>query len=134
MVFVHDRPGVALALATLPLAFAGLIGAWAFEHAPFLENPFWLGLFLGNLALAVAISLEKFVKLPAFHLCAVKATDVGMTAFFAALFLYGFVPWDFAHSFGFSTLAGLEIAAVALVIDKSDTDLKGLYWVLIAKR
>lgn len=113
---------------------AGLTGVWVFERAPFVENPFWLLLFLGCLALAVAVSLVKFGKLPAFHLYSFKIADIGMTGFFAALFLYGFVPWAYAASLGFAALAALEIVAVALAIPEFRTDLKGLWWVLKARR
>lgn len=122
------------ALADSLTLVAGLTGVWVFERAPFVENPRWLGLFLGSLALAVAVSLARFRKLPAFHLYSFKAADIGMTAFFAALFLYGFVPWAYALSLGFAALAALEIVAVALVIPEFRTDLKGLYWVLRARR
>ena len=76
----------------------------------------------------------RFRKLPAFHLYAFKAAEIGLTAFFATLFLYSFVPWAYALSLGFAALAALEIAAVALVIPAFRTDLKGLYWVLKERR
>ncbi|MEZ5768143.1 MAG: CDP-alcohol phosphatidyltransferase family protein [Paracoccaceae bacterium] len=122
------------ALADSLTLIAGLTGVWVFERAPFLDNPFWLGLFLASLALAVAVSLVRFRKLPAFHLYAFKAADIGMIAFFATLFLYGFLPWAYALSLGFAALAALEIAALALVIPTFRTDLKGLYWVLKERR
>ena len=113
---------------------AGLTGVWVFERTPFLESPFWLGLFLGLLALATVTTLIKFRKLPAFHLYSFKLADIGMTGFFGVLFLYGFVPWAYALSLGFAALAALEIVAVALLIPECRTDLKGLWWVLQARR
>jgi CDP-diacylglycerol--glycerol-3-phosphate 3-phosphatidyltransferase len=121
------------ALADSLTLVAGLIGVWVFERAPFIENPVWLVLFLGALALATATTLLRFGRLPAFHLYSFKAADVGMTAFFTTLFLYGFVPWAYALTLGFAALAALEIFAVALVIPEFRTDLKGLWWVLKAR-
>lgn len=118
------------ALADSLTLVAGLVGVWVFERTPFVENPFWLVLFLFCLALATATTLVRFGKLPAFHLYAFKLADLGMTAFFAVLFLYGFVPWAYAIALGFAALAALEIFVVALVIDDFKTDLKGLWWVL----
>lgn len=122
------------ALADSLTLVAGLIGVWVFERAPFVENPFWLLLFLGALALATGTTLVRFGKLPAFHLYSFKAADIGMTAFFAGLFLYGFVPWGYALSLGFAALAALEIVAVALVIPEFRTDLKGLWWIFRARK
>jgi len=122
------------ALADSLTLAAGLAGVWVFERAPFIETPFWLLVFLGALTLATATTVVKFGKLPAFHLYSFKAADIGMTAFFVALFLYGFVPWAYALSLGFAALAALEILAVALAIPEFRTDLKGLWWVLRADR
>jgi len=113
---------------------AGLVGVWVFERSPFLETPGWLLMFLGALALATLVSLVKFCRLPAFHLYSFKLADVVMTAFFIAVFLYDFLPWAYALSMILGTLAALEIVAVALVIDRFRTDLKGLWWVLQARR
>lgn len=113
---------------------AGLVGVWVFERTPFIEAPGWLMMFLGMLALATVISLVKFQRLPAFHLYSFKVADVGLTAFFVAVFLYDFLPWAYALSMSFATLAAIEVIAVALVIDHFRTDLKGLWWVLRARR
>lgn len=113
---------------------AGLTGVWMFERAPFIEAPFWLLLFLGTLALATLVSLVKFRRLPAFHLYSFKLADLALTAFFVAVFLYDFLPWAYALSMSLATLAALEIIAVALVIDRFRTDLKGLWWVLRSRR
>ena len=118
------------ALADSATLVAGLVGIWVFERAPFVQNPFWLGLFLATLALATATTLIRFRKLPAFHLYSFKLADIGLTGFFVVLFLYGFVPWAYAAALGLAALAALEITAVALVIREFRTDLKGLWWVL----
>ncbi|GGD31815.1 CDP-alcohol phosphatidyltransferase family protein [Sinisalibacter lacisalsi] len=113
---------------------AGLVGVWVFERAPFLESPGWLLMFLAALGVATAVSLVKFGRLPAFHLYSFKLADLALTAFFIAVFLYDFLPWAYALSMSLATLAALEIIAVALVIDRFRTDLKGLWWVLRARR
>lgn len=113
---------------------AGLTGVWVFERAPFVDNPKWLLMFLGALALATLTTLVKFGRLPAFHLYSFKIADIFLTAFFAAVFLIGFSPLAYAGSMSFATLAALEIVAVALVIDRFEPDLKGLWWVLRSRR
>lgn len=122
------------ALADSLTLVAGLTGVWVFERVPFIENPRWLLMFLAALALATLVTLVKFRRLPAFHLYSFKIADIGLTAFFAAVFLIGFSPWAYAAAMSFATLAALEIVAVALVIDRFEPDLKGLWWVLKARR
>lgn len=118
------------ALADSLTLAAGLTGVWVFERAPFLAQPFWLLLFLGTLALATLVTLARFGRLPAFHLYSFKLADIALTAFFASVFLVGFHPWAYAAAMLLATLAALEIIAVALLIDRFRTDLKGLWWVL----
>jgi len=113
---------------------AGLTGIWVFERTPFVESPGWLLLFLGTLALATLVSLVKFRRLPAFHLYSFKLADLALTAFFISVFLYEFLPWAYAVSMSLATLAALEVIAVALVIERFRTDLKGLWWVLEARQ
>jgi cardiolipin synthase (CMP-forming) len=113
---------------------AGLTGVWVFERAPFVENPRWLAIFLGALGLATIVSLARFRRLPAFHLYSFKLADLVLTAFFAAVFLYDFLPWAYALSMSLATLAALEIIVVALVVERFRTDLKGIWWVLRARR
>ncbi len=122
------------ALADSATLIAGLTGVWVFERQPFLDDPFWLGLFLGTLTLATAVTLIRFGRLPAFHLWSFKVADVALTLFFVTLFVHGFVPWAYALSMGLATLAAAEVIAVALVVDRFRTDLKGLWWVIRARR
>jgi cardiolipin synthase (CMP-forming) len=131
----ESRLGARLdALADSLTLGAGLSGVWAFERAPFVENPRWLAMFLAALALATVVSLVKFRRLPAFHLYSFKLADLVLTAFFAAVFLYDFLPWAYALSMSLATLAALEIIVVALVVERFRTDLKGIWWVLRARR
>ncbi len=113
---------------------AGLVGVWVFERAPFLAAPGWLLTFLATLAIATVVTLVKFRRLPAFHLCSFKFADVVLTGFFLAVFLYDFLPWAYALAMSAATLAAMEIIVVALLIDRFRTDLKGLWWVLKARR
>lgn len=122
------------ALADSLTLAAGLTGVWVFERAPFVERPFWLLLFLCALALATLTTLLKFRRLPAFHLYSFKLADIGLTAFFAAVFLIEFYPWAYIASMSLAALAALEITAVALAVDRFRPDLKGLYWVLKARK
>lgn len=122
------------ALADSATLIAGLTGVWVFERAPFVAQPFWLLLFLAVLALATLTTLIRFRRLPAFHLYSFKPADVGLTAFFAAVFLIGFSPLAYAAAMSLATLAALEIIAVALAIDRFRPNLKGLWWVLRRKQ
>lgn len=113
---------------------AAVVGAFAFEQQAIMDNLGWLVLALACLGLATLVTLVKFAKLPAFHLYSFKATDVVLTGFFVALFLYGFVWWFYVLSTLCLAAASLEIVAVALVIDEFRTNQKGLWWVLAARR
>jgi phosphatidylglycerophosphate synthase len=113
---------------------AGLTGVWVFERTPFIAQPVWLLLFLGALTLATLVTLIRFRRLPAFHLYSFKLADLGLTAFFVAVFVLDFYQWAYVASMSLATFAALEIVAVALVIDRFQPDLKGLWWVLRARR
>jgi CDP-diacylglycerol--glycerol-3-phosphate 3-phosphatidyltransferase len=117
-------------LVTIISAVGILTMQWRFvvDHAWQLE--LLLGLFLGE----VAISLWRYRRLSSFHTYLVRISAYLQGAFFLGLFFWGYWPWLFYVMWIVACLGQAEEWVILALLPKWTHDVRGLYWVLKARR
>lgn len=132
---LQSRVGAALDttadfLVTIFSAVGIVTMQWRFvvDHAWQLE--LLLGLFLGE----VAISLWRYRRLSSFHTYLVRITAYLQGAFFLALFFWGYSAWLFYVMWIVACVGQAEEWILLALLPEWTHDVRGLYWVLKARR
>ena len=93
-----------------------------------------LSLLVGcNLAESAA-GLLKYGRLTSFHCYSMRAAAYAQGIFFMGLFLWGYTAWLFQVMFTLTCAAYLENFLLLAILPKWSHDVRGLYWVLKARR
>jgi len=103
---------------------------WRFvvDHAWQLE--LLLGLFLGE----VAISLWRYHRLSSFHTYLVRLGAYAQGVFFLSLFFWGYQAWLYYVMWVIACLGHAEEWVILALLPEWTHDVRGLYWVLKARR
>jgi cardiolipin synthase len=117
-------------LVTLIAATGMITLQWRFVVAHAWQLGLFAGLYLGE----VMISLARYHRLSSFHTYLVRISAYAQGIFFVALFFSGYVPWLFYLTWIVSCLAELEEWMLLALLPAWTHDVRGLYWVLEARR
>lgn len=112
-------------------AIAGVFFFKASDFYPFLGS-FFVFIFL--LCFAHILSVIKFKRLPSLHLYSWKIGGYIQGAFFIVLFMLGFYTLFYYIMIIWGILAFCEHIIIQIIIDKMQSNAKGLYWVLKNKK
>jgi CDP-diacylglycerol--glycerol-3-phosphate 3-phosphatidyltransferase len=93
-----------------------------------------LALFVGLLFGEVIVSLVRYHRLSSFHTYLVRISAYAQGIFFVGLFFWGYVVWLFYLTWIVSCLAELEEWILLALLPTWTHDVRGLYWVLKARR
>ena len=89
-----------------------------------------LGLYVGE----VLISLARYRRLSSFHTYADRVCAYAQGIFFVGLFFWGYTPWLFYTAWIAGCLAYIEEWALLALLPEWTHDVRGIYWVLKARR
>jgi phosphatidylglycerophosphate synthase len=133
----HFESGLGAALDTTADFLMAVIAAIgmvtlqpAFVSAHLIELVILASLYVGE----VAASLLRYRKLSSFHTYASRIWAYSQGAFFIWLFFRGYTPWLFYTAWIAGCVAHLEEFALLAVLPEWTHDVRGLYWVLKARR
>ncbi len=118
-------------IGTYILAIIGIFMFKANEFKPHLES-FYVFIFL--FLSANLLSLVKFKRLPSLHLYSWKIGGYIQGLFFFILFVFGFYPSFYYFMIIWGILSFLEHICIQLLINRMQSNLKGLFWVLKARQ
>lgn len=123
--------GAALdSLADTGLYFQALAGIFAFKWMDFLPHIISFSIFIGLFILADILPLIKFRKYSSYHTYGAKIGGYIKGAFFFILFIFGFYQWFYYIMVITGMIAFAESILITIILKESQTDVKGLYWVL----
>ncbi|HEY3885392.1 MAG TPA: CDP-alcohol phosphatidyltransferase family protein [Vicinamibacterales bacterium] len=132
---VQSPSGAALdSAADILVTVIGGIGTvtmqWPFIVAQALRLELLAGLFVGE----VLVSLARYHRLSSFHTYLVRASAYVQGAFLLSLFFWGYSAPLFHAMWIISCLGQLEEWALLAILPEWRCDVRGLYWVLKARR
>jgi cardiolipin synthase (CMP-forming) len=113
------------------LAFTGLL---VFKMDDFKPHLVSFIVFVSMMALTVIISLIKFGKFPSFHLYITKIGGYIQGAFIICLFTLGFYALFYYLVIIWAIIGAMEHIAIQMIIPEMQSNVKGLYWVLKARK
>jgi len=105
---------------------------WADISAPARAAAFFT--FLAAYALLMLTGLVKFKRQPSLHTYVFKISAYLQSACLLTVFLFGFSAPLYFFTLAWGCLACLEEVAILLVLKETQSDVKGLYWVLKERR
>ncbi|HEY5124669.1 MAG TPA: CDP-alcohol phosphatidyltransferase family protein [Ignavibacteria bacterium] len=117
-------------LADTGLYFQALAGIFAFKWMDFLPHIISFSIFIGLFILADILPLIKFRKYNSYHTFGAKIGGYIKGAFFFVLFIFGFYHWFYYIMVITGMIAFTESILITIILKESQTDVKGLYWVL----
>ena len=117
-------------IADLGTYIAAIAGVFFFKVADFYPyiGSFFIFIFL--LCFSHILSLIKFKRLPSLHLYSWKIGGYIQGAFFIVLFIFDFYPVLYYIMLIWGILAFCEHITIQFIINKMQSNAKGLYWVL----
>ena len=121
-------------VADLLLFFTAAYGAWAFYPDAMRAHAFAFGLIPVLWIAEIAASFVRYGRPSSFHTTLARIAAYVMGIFIGLLFLTGFEPWLLYVADAAVTLATLEEFALLAVLPTWTADVRGLYWVLRARR
>lgn len=102
---------------------------------PFVNGHAWqLELLVALFGLEVVSSLVRYRRLSSFHTYLVRAAAYLQGAFVLSLFFWGYQGWLFYPMWLVSCLSQIEEWILLALLPKWTPDVRGLYWVLKARR
>ena len=116
---------------TYLLAFTGIYIFKLEDFVPHLTSFF---IFLIIMSLIVIVSLIKFGRFPSFHLYSTRIGGYIQSAFFIALFTYGFISPIYYLMITWGIISAIEHITIQMIIPRMRSNIKGLYWVLRDKK
>ena len=117
-------------LVTLIAAVGISTMQWPFVVAHAWQLELLVGLFGGE----VLLSLWRYHRLSSFHTYIVRASAYAQGAFFLGLFFWGSETWLFYVMWIVSCVGQVEEYALIALLPTWTHDVRGLYWVLKARR
>ena len=121
-------------IADLGTYIAAIVGIFFFKSTDFQPHLGSFFVFIFLLCFAHILSLIKFKRLPSLHLYSWKIGGYIQGAFFIVLFIFGFYPVFYYIMIIWGILAFSEHIIIQLIIEKMQSNAKGLYWVLKNKK
>ncbi|WP_340114551.1 CDP-alcohol phosphatidyltransferase family protein [Maribellus mangrovi] len=112
------------------LAFYGVI---VFKKADLAGNGWIFYLFIIMMLLTQAIHYYRFGTFSSYHLYSFKTTGYFHGLLFTLWFFVGFYPAYYYFAMGFGILAETESIILTLMLRKTRSNARGLYWVLKEK-
>jgi CDP-diacylglycerol--glycerol-3-phosphate 3-phosphatidyltransferase len=109
---------------------AAITGIVLFKSSDFQPHISSFTLFVFLLLAAHILSLVKFRRLPSLHLYSWKIGGYLQGGFFIVLFLFGFNTLLYYIMVFWGILSFCEHIVIQIIIDKMQSNAKGLYWVL----
>ncbi|MGQ1891823.1 CDP-alcohol phosphatidyltransferase family protein [Thermophagus sp. OGC60D27] len=121
-------------LADIVTYAMALLGLFLFKWSDIEPHAWILYLFLSVFVLSYIVSFVRFGKIPGLHLYSAVSAGYLQGVFFFVLFVFGFYPWFYYLAVGWGAIAYIEKIFVLLNLDDIRIGVKGLYWLLKAKR
>ncbi len=121
---IADKVTYALALTGLFVFKLDVLQPYLFSLLTFIS----LGL------ITLLHSFIKFGKMSRLHTYATRVGGYMQGSFFFLLFIYDFVPVVYYIMIGWAILSVLEMIAIQMIIPEMRSNVKGLYWVLKARK
>lgn len=121
-------------IADTLLFFTAAYGAWAFYANALREHPVAFGLVPGLWITENLAALLRYGRLSSFHTYLSRVAAYALGFFIGLLFLTGFKAWLLYTAVAFLTVATLEEFALLAVLPRWTADVRGLWWVLRARR
>ena len=121
-------------LADIVTYAMALLGLFLFKWSDIEPHAWILYLFLSVFVLSYIVSFVRFGKIPGLHLYSAVSAGYLQGIFFFVLFVFGFYPWFYYLAVGWGAIAYIEKIFVLLNLDDIKIGVKGLYWLLKAKR
>jgi CDP-diacylglycerol--glycerol-3-phosphate 3-phosphatidyltransferase len=81
-----------------------------------------------------AVGLLRYGRLPSFHCYSMRVAAYAQGTFVMSLFIWGYTGWLFHLTFALTCAAYLENFVLLAVLPQWTHDVRGLYWVLKARR
>ena len=81
-----------------------------------------------------AVGLVRYGRLPSFHCYSMRVAAYAQGIFVMGLLLWGYTAWLFQLTFALTCVAYLENFVLLAVLPEWTHDVRGLYWVLRARR
>jgi CDP-diacylglycerol--glycerol-3-phosphate 3-phosphatidyltransferase len=113
---------------------AAAFGVWRLRPEFVNEHGVWVLLVLGLWVLEMACAFWRYGRLSSFHTIAVKVGAYALGIFVMVLLIWDFNRWLFAIAVAINVLAYLEEFVLLWLLPKWTTDVKGVWWVLRARR
>ena len=132
---LESRLGAALdTIADFAVTLVAVVGMFALQR-PFVVTHAWqLMLFAVLWVGEIAISIARYHRLSSFHTYLVRVGAYAQGIFFIGLFFWGYVAWLFYAAWIISCLGALEEWILLALMPTWTHDVRGLYWVLKARR
>lgn len=110
------------------------IGIFSFKLEEFIPHMTSFLIFISSLVSTVIFSLIKFRRFPSLHMYITKVNGYIQGAFLICLFTVGFITPYYYFMIFCGILGAIESIAIQLVLPEMRSNVKGLYWVLKAKK
>ncbi len=121
-------------IADTLLFFTAAFGAWVFHGEALRAHPVAFALVPGLWISENLAALLRYGRLSSFHTYLSRIAAYALGFFIGLLFLTGFKSWLLYTALGFLTVATLEEFALLAVLPEWTADVRGLWWVLRARR
>ena len=121
-------------IADLGTYITAIVGVFVFKASDFHSVIGSFSVFISFIAFTHILSLIKFGRLPSLHLYSSKIGGYIQGAFFIILFIFGFYPLFYYIMIVWGILAECEHIIIQFMIEKMQSNAKGLYWVLKSKK
>jgi phosphatidylglycerophosphate synthase len=132
---LESKLGAALdSTADLVLTLTAVYGMVVLQPAFVAGHLVALGIVASLYAGQVVLALLRYRRLSSFHTYATRASAYAQGVFFVGLFFYGYMPWLFYTAWVVSCVAYLEEWMIVAVLPRWTHDVRGLYWVLKARK
>lgn len=127
--------GAALdSIADLLVMIIGAVGLVTMQWPVLVAHAWQLELLLFLIVGEVAIAFWRYHRPSSFHTYLVRLSAYGQGAFVLALFFWGFRAWLFYAAWAISCIAEVEEWVLLALLPTWTHDVRGVYWVLKARR
>jgi len=117
-------------LADFGMYIQAFLGVYLFKSTEFAPHIFSFSIFIGLFIACMVFSLVKFKQFPSLHLYSWKIGGYIQGIFFFVLFVFNFYTYFYYFMVFWGILSFIEHLIVQIILDKMQSNSKGLYWVL----